>query len=98
MKRGRPLLVTVVWTDAVTIHESWRLDEVMDHADLKRGRETSGWLVGVDAEMLVLAQDYDADDDECGTVTVIPMGWIERIRTARGRLLYVKEARPGGKV
>lgn len=74
--------VEVVWHDAVTFGEPFKLDEVKDKA-LLSVRHTMGYLVYQDAERVVIAQTRDPEDDEVDDVTVIPAPWV--IRRARKR-------------
>lgn len=94
MRLRDPLHVVVTWDDAcdrnVTIHWDGSLDaasKVVDAAPLYIGRQTSGFLVYLNTDILWLAHDYDRDESEIGSMSVIPLGWITKIRTAR-RVIY----------
>lgn len=85
----KPPQVVVVWTDAIDRPGECRLDdgEIKEKAKLRYGRETGGFLVFKDDERVVLAHDYDpaeaTDEDqrpEVGHFTVIPTGWVTKIR------------------
>jgi hypothetical protein len=97
MRPRTPLLVQVVWIDACNVYGSWKLDEVGAAVGLKANRHTAGRFVHVDwpadgavtpLTKLIIAHDYDPDDDECGDCVAIPLGWVRSIRTARGRTIY----------
>lgn len=85
----KPPSVVVTWTDAVDRSLECRLDEneIKAKVKLRYGRETGGLLVYKDDEETILAHDYDpaeaTDEDqrpEVGNFTVIPTGWITKIR------------------
>lgn len=92
-----PLHVIVTWDDACdrAVHAVWdgtfetaaRIAEV---APLYYERQTTGFLVLVDAEALWLAHDYDREESEVSNFTVIPLGWVTKVAAGR-RVLYRRE-------
>lgn len=74
--------VEVVWRDAVTYGEPFKMDEVAERAVLAE-RTTTGYLLHQDDERIILAQTLDKEDDEVDDVIVIPAPW--RIRRPRKR-------------
>ena len=84
-KAHKPPRVEVVWVDACgydAVHGT--RGHVLDHAKLVI-RETVGYLLDKDETRVVLVHDYDApslpdDEPEFGNVTVIPTGWILKIK------------------
>lgn len=82
MRKPRPKLVTVWWTDACTRTEQheYEPEKIAKVIGLYHNRETSGYLIWADAEKTILAHDYDAEENEVGHYTVIPTEWIKRRR------------------
>lgn len=86
----KPPLVEVTWTDArddSTDGLRYPSDEIRLRINLRYGRTTRGLLVHQDEEKTILAHDFDLpeknDDDqrpEVGNFTVIPTGWVTRVR------------------
>lgn len=95
MKARSPLKVIVTWDDAVSetssiAHWEWTpeaIEKIGQKIDLVRGRTTIGWLGYVDAEKTILFHDFD-DDNDLGNSTTIHTGWITKITTVSGRLIY----------
>jgi hypothetical protein len=95
MKRRGPLNCIVTWDDACNrqvdgLHWNGTIESAMkiaEAAPLYKGRQTAGFLVYINEEALWLAHDYDEEEDQVGNLTVVPLGWIAEVRTAR-RVLY----------
>lgn len=82
----KPPLVEVEWIDAIERDESCLLSEVATSRYTKLYRRlTTGYLVLVEEDRVVLAREYDPPepDDEQPTVgkfCCIPAPWVKRIR------------------
>lgn len=97
MRTRAPLLVQVNWIDACNVYGSWKLADVGNAVGLKTNRHTAGRLVYIDwpedgaitpLTKLIVAHDYDPDDEEVGDCVAMPIGWVRSIRDAKGRVLY----------
>lgn len=99
-RKKEPLLVEVEWTDAASDNTfACTFSEVGKRATLMHHRKSDGRLVylnvaGLDAR-LVLANLFDAaatkdDESMVENFMVIPWGWVERIKTHRGRTIYTR--------
>lgn len=100
MKRS-PLNVIVTWDDAVSdtrssVEWDWSPEAIRkigedDQSSLVYDRTTRGLLGYIDEEKCKLFKDYDADG-YLGNSTTIPTGWISKITTMSGRVLFQKVA------
>lgn len=91
----RPLHVIITWDDAAdrnvtcewdgTFETAARIPEIV-HPYL--GREASGFLGFINEAWVYIASDWDAADQEMGKWAVIPLGWVSKITTANGRVLF----------
>ncbi len=87
-KVQKPPLVEIEWIDARDQNESFKLVDVAANVRLVH-RTTSGYLVLEEAAEIgplartILAHDWDAPD-EVGNFTVIPSGWVKKVRRIRG--------------
>lgn len=91
----RPLEIVVTWDDACARHTEAAWDGTFDTlakipglAPLYHGRQSIGWLTFVNEEALWLASDYDAEEGLVSSFSVIPLGWVTRIRTTKGVVLF----------
>lgn len=94
-----PLNVIVTWIDACTrsVTVTWdgtaeATRKIAEEAPLYTNRKTSGFIVAVNEDALWLAHDYDEDEKQAGNLTVIPLGWVTRVTSARGTILFAREA------
>ena len=91
MAHKRPPQVIVTWLDAYSQSGlEGKLEAIVSKAELVQ-RETIGYLLRYDAELTVLAHDYNPsdgdEDDEFSNITVIPSGWVRSVKQGRKRLL-----------
>lgn len=87
---AKPILVEIDWTDARDLNEACKLGDVAAFATLVH-RTTSGFLVYVDEERVVLAHDWDPPE-EVGNFTIVPTGWVTKIKRANGRVIYAAQS------
>lgn len=99
-----PLCVIVTWDDAVSdtrssVEWEWSVEAIRkigedEQSSLVYDRTTRGLLGYIDEEKCKLFKDYDADG-YLGNSTTIPTGWISKITTMSGKVLFTKAgARP----
>jgi hypothetical protein len=92
-----PPLVEITWLDAVTRTEAMAISDVPRQAVLAE-RVTSGYLLHENLDgRLILAHTYDVagsgeHEDSVADVTVIPFGWVQRIRRRSRRPRAAREA------
>lgn len=93
--RRHPLQIVATWDDACTRTATVEWDGTFETAkkvaeveSLYRGRQTVGFLIYVNAEAVWLAHDYDEHENQVGNLTIIPLGWVTKITSARGTVLY----------
>lgn len=84
-RKRKPLLVEIVWVDAITYTSTMELRAVLERAQLVT-RTTSGYLLhektdDPDFPRLIVAHTYDGED--VTDVTVIPHGWVKQIKHRR---------------
>lgn len=102
MPRRQPLGVIVTWDDAVSepracVDWDWTPEAIKkigedEDSNLVRDRTTRGLLGYIDEQTVKLFKDFDKDN--ClGNSTAIPTGWISKITTMTGRVLYEREPR-----
>lgn len=96
----KPPLVEITWVDAIERDVSCKLSEVNNpkYTGLYE-RQTAGYLVRNDDEIVSLAREFDPPepDDEEGTVGKfcnVPAKWVKSIKHVRGKR-KPKEAKNG---
>lgn len=93
LKPFKPLLVTVVWSDPRSLHDSYLLEEVVAGKGVGpyRNRKTVGYLCYMNEEYLELYSDLDEEETpvEVGAGTAIFHVLITKVRIGqRGPVLY----------
>lgn len=94
-----PLKVVVTWDDACARHTEGAWDGTLDTAakipalaPLYHGRQSMGWLTYWNEAAVWLASDYDAEEGLVSTFSVIPLGWVTKIKTHKGKIIYERYA------
>lgn len=87
----KPPLCEITWLDAIERDVSCKLSEAAaDKYARLYERHTSGYLVRDDADVVVIAREFDPaepDDEEAtiGKFLTIPRGWVKAIKPVRGK-------------
>jgi hypothetical protein len=67
------------------------IEKIGRDSGLYENRQTDGRLTFFSLEKLILSHDYDEDEGEVGHDTVIPWGWVTKVKTAKGKVIYVRD-------
>jgi hypothetical protein len=71
--------VRITWTDSMTVSEGWASIEDYVTSSSSVSCVSLGFLINEDDEKLVLAMNYDPDNDHVNQTIVIPRVSVEKI-------------------